>query len=95
LPLRAEERFFVPAEQEGETGQVVTQLADAVGGVADELCQRGGQPGRVAVQPADQELQHFGEFRGVGGVRSYLGHEGSRPSWMRWARVRLSVALAL
>jgi hypothetical protein len=50
--LRAEGRFFVPAEQEGEAGQVVRQLADAVGGVAGELCQRCGQAGRVTAVTA-------------------------------------------
>jgi hypothetical protein len=53
LPLRAEEGLFVPAEQEDEAGQVIMQLAKAVGGVADELCQRCGQAaGSRSSQPA-------------------------------------------
>jgi hypothetical protein len=56
------------AEQEDEPLQVTAQVVQAVGGVADELCQGGGHAGGVAGQPFAEELQHLGEFGGVGGV---------------------------
>src|SRR5262249_21344616 len=46
------------AEQEDEPLQVAAQFVQAVGGVADELCQGGGQAGGVAGQPLAEELQH-------------------------------------
>jgi hypothetical protein len=47
----------VAAEQEDEPVQVLAQLADVVGGVADELFQRGAEAGGVAGQPLAEELQ--------------------------------------
>src|SRR5215472_5423648 len=58
----AEELLAVAAaEQEDEPLQVATQFAQAVGGVADELAQAGGQAVRVAGQPFAEELQHLRE----------------------------------
>jgi hypothetical protein len=50
------------AEQEDEPLQVGTQLAQAVGGVTDELCQRRTEAGRVASQPFTEESQHLGQL---------------------------------
>jgi hypothetical protein len=50
------------AEQEGEPLQVAAQLGQAVGGVADELCQGVAQAGGVAGQPLAEELQQLGEL---------------------------------
>src|SRR5215470_1376001 len=62
---KAEQGLAVAAaEQEGEPFQVLTQLGDAVGGVADEFFQRCGEAGGVAGEPLAEELQHFGEFGG-------------------------------
>lgn len=83
---KAEQRLAVAAtEQEDEPFQVPAQLADVIGGVADELFQRGGQAGGVAVEPAGEELQHFGEFGGAGSAELYFGHgiTGFRCWWRR------------
>jgi hypothetical protein len=81
---KAGQRLAVAAtEQEDEPLQVLAQLADVIGGVAGELCQRGGQAGGVAVKPAGEELQHFREFGGVGSVKPYFGHRVHRlPGWV-------------
>ena len=50
------------AEQEDEPLQVAAQLGQAVGGVADELCQGVAQAGGVAGQPLAEELQQLGEL---------------------------------
>jgi len=50
------------AGQEDEPVQVATQLGQAVGGVADELCQGIPQAGGVAGQPLAEELQQLGEL---------------------------------
>jgi len=47
------------AGQEDKPLQVITQLGQAVGGVADELCQGVAQAGGVAGQSLAEELQHF------------------------------------
>lgn len=44
------------AEQKDKARQVLAQLVDAVGGMADELFQRCGETGGVAGQPAAEEL---------------------------------------
>ena len=64
----------IAAEQEGKPVQVLAQLADVVGGVADELFQGGAQAAGVAGQPLSQELQQFGEFGRVDSVEPYFGH---------------------
>jgi len=70
---KAEQGLAVAAaEQEDEPLPVAAQLGQAVGGVADELCQGVAQAGGVAAQPLAEELQHFGEFGGVGDVASRL-----------------------
>ena len=52
----------VAAEQEGEPVQILAQLADVVGGVADELFQGGAEAARIAGQPPAEELQQLGEL---------------------------------
>jgi hypothetical protein len=69
------------AEQEDEPLQVTAQFVQAVGGVANELCQRGAGAVGVTVQPLAEKLQHLGEFGGVelvghGGSLSFLGERG-------------------
>jgi hypothetical protein len=59
----------------------LAQPGEAVGGVADELCQRGAEAG--GVQPLAEELQHFGEFGGVGDVELDFGH-GFTAFWGGW-----------
>src|SRR5215470_2901324 len=77
---KAEQGLAVAAaEQEGEPFQVLTQLGDAVGGVADEFFQRCGQPGGVAGEPPAEELQHLGEF-GASVTSSLTSGMGSPPS---------------
>ena len=56
------------AEQEDEPFQVAAQLGQAVGGVTDEFSEGVTKAGGVAGQPFAEELQHLGEFGGVGGV---------------------------
>ena len=58
------------AEQEDEPLQVAAQLGQAVGGVADELCQGVAQAGGVAGQPLAEELQQLGELGRVDGRSS-------------------------
>jgi hypothetical protein len=71
---RAEQRLAAAAaEQEDEPFQVLEQPANGMGGVASELFQAGAETGGVARQPLAEELQHFGEFGGVGSVELYLG----------------------
>ena len=53
------------------------------------------EAGGVAGQPLAEELQHFGELGGVGGVQFHLGHGDHCPSGVSRVWVRLSVALAL
>jgi hypothetical protein len=60
------------AEQEDEPLQVITQLGQAVGGVADELCQGFAQAGGVAGQPLAEELQQLSELGRVDDVFSEL-----------------------
>jgi hypothetical protein len=60
------------AEQEDEPLQVASQLGQAVGGVADELCQGVAQAGGVAGQPLAEELQQLGELGRVDDVFSEL-----------------------
>jgi hypothetical protein len=57
------------AEQEDEPLQVITQLGQAVGGVADELCQGVAQAGGVAGQPLAEELQQLSQFGRVDDVQ--------------------------
>jgi hypothetical protein len=59
LPRRAEEGFaVVAAEEEGEAVQVLAQLADVVGGVADECFQRRAEAARSrASQPVRRTLR--------------------------------------
>ena len=53
----AEELLAVAAaEQEDEPLQVTVQFVQAVGGVANELCQRGAEAAGVTVQPFAEEL---------------------------------------
>jgi hypothetical protein len=61
--------------EEGEAVQVGTEDVQAVGGVADEGQERGGERGRVGRGPAGDELEGSGEFDGVGGVDAGLGHD--------------------
>ena len=68
----------VAAEQEGEPVQVLAQLADVVGGVADELPQGGAEAAGIAGQPACQELQQLGELGRVYDVQPKFGHRGHR-----------------
>jgi hypothetical protein len=84
------------AEQEGEPFQVAAQLGQSVGGVADELCQGGGQAAGVAGQPLAEELQHLRQPGSVGSVQFHLGHGEAdhRPSGAGRVK-RLLVALAL
>jgi len=82
----AKERLAVAAaEQEGEPLQVVAQLSEAVGGVADEVFQRWAEAAGVTGQPLAEELQHFGEFGGFGAVEPYFGHgfTAFRNGWRR------------
>jgi hypothetical protein len=65
------------AEQEDEAVQVVAQLRDAVGGVADALGEQGLQP-RFGGKPFAEEGQNLGELAGVADVEFQLGHESSR-----------------
>ena len=65
----AEEGLAVAAaEQEHKTLRVGAQLREAIGGVADKVFQRWAEAGGVAVQPLAEELQHLGEFGGVGAL---------------------------
>jgi hypothetical protein len=86
-PGEAEQRFAVAvAEQEDKALQVLAQLLDAVGGVADELVERGAQTGRVAGQPFAEELQHLRELGRLAGVQLEIGHGIHRlPGWVAWA----------
>ena len=71
----AEEGFAIAAaEQEGKALQVLAQLRDAVGGMADELFQRWAQAAGVAGQPLAEELQQFRELSRVGDVKFNFGH---------------------
>ena len=83
----AKERLAVAAaKQEDEPLQVLAQLREAVGGVADELFQRGTEAGGVAGQSAAEELQHFGELGGVGDLEPYFGHGFTAFwVWVEWA----------
>src|SRR5258708_2340125 len=69
----------VAAEQEDEAVQVVAQLRDAVGGVADALGEQGLQQ-RFGGEPFAEEGQHLGELAGVVDVELYLGHGSGSPS---------------
>ena len=50
------------AEQEHEPLQVLAQLADVIGGVANEVLQGGAEAGGIAGQPFTEELQHLGQL---------------------------------
>lgn len=61
------------AEQEDEAVDVVAQVLDAVGGVADKLFQRCAEAAGVAGQPLTEEGHHLGEFSGIGGIEDHAG----------------------
>jgi hypothetical protein len=88
--VTAEELFAVAsAEQEGKALQVVTQLADVVGGVADELFQQRAEATGITREPVRQELQHLGEFGCIGGIQGHLGHGFTAfRGWVAWALQR-------
>src|SRR3954447_25019440 len=66
------------AEQEDESVYVVLQLVDAVGVVADEGCEAGGESRPlVAGDPVGEHGEHLGELDCVDGFEVDLGHDQS------------------
>jgi hypothetical protein len=62
------------AEEEPEPGEVVAHRVGVVGLAADEPGQGRGEGGAVGFQPVVEELEHFGEFDGVGHVQGNGWH---------------------
>lgn len=93
LGLLAEELFFVVgAVQEGEAVQVASQVADVVGGVADEPGERLAQVVVAGGEPFSDELQQLDELGDVGGGELDAGFGcGHRQVLSRSCSAELSV----
>jgi hypothetical protein len=71
------------AEQDGEPGEVRTELNDVVSATSDESTQRLAEPSRVNSKPVMHEPQQLGQLGRVAGVQVHRGHEEISPPAQR------------